>query len=294
MTRLYLGDLLRARWHFEQALTAYAPQQHGPLAFVHGIDFGMTSRAWLGVALLLLGYPEQGLQHSEEALRLAREVGHPYTLASALTYANAVCHLRREVPRILERGEALVALATEQGFALRAAHGTLWRGWALAMQGAVETGLAQIRQAHAAWRATGAALAQSSVLGLCAEVYRQAGQVEEGLQVLAEALACVDTTGERWWEAELWRLKGELLLEDAAAPEAEAECCCQRALAVARQQQARWLELRAAVSLSRLWQRQGRGDEARELLAPIYGWFTEGFDTVDLQAAKALLEEEGA
>jgi predicted ATPase len=162
------------------------------------------------------------------------------------------------------------------------------------MQGAVETGLAQIRQAHAAWRATGAALAQSSVLGLCAEVYRQAGQVEEGLQVLAEALAFVDTTGERWWEAELWRLKGELLLHaecGVRSAESTAEASFQRALAVARQQQARWLELRAAVSLSRLWQQQGRWQEAHALLAEVYGWFTEGFDTADLQEAKACLDE---
>jgi predicted ATPase len=289
VTLVLLGDLIRARRHLEQALIAYTPQQHGTLAFVYGVDFGVSSHAWLGIALVLLGYPDQGRQHSEEALRLAQGVAHPFALATVLFIAGLLCPLRREVSRTLELAEALVALATEQGFTLRAAHGALLRGWALAMQGAVETGLAQMRQALVAWRATGATLFQSCGLGLFAEVCGHAGRVEEELQVLAEALAFVDTTGERWWEAELWRLKGELLLGHTVAPEAEAESCFQRALAVARQQQARWLELRAAVSLSRLWQRQGRCADARQLLALLYGWFAEGFDTADLQEARALL-----
>src|SRR5262249_15621145 len=142
-----------------------------------------------------------------------REAAHPYTLASALLYACAFWQFRRDVQCTLERAEALVALATEQGFALRTAHGAMWRGWALAMQGAGETGLAQLRQAFMAYRASGTTLAQSHLLGLFAEVCGQAGQVEEGLQVLHEALAFVEHTGERVWEAELWRRKGELLLQ---------------------------------------------------------------------------------
>jgi predicted ATPase/DNA-binding winged helix-turn-helix (wHTH) protein len=289
VTLVFLGDLVHARWHLEQALTFYAPQQHGTLAFVYGIDHGMASHAWLGTALVLLGYPDQGRQHSEEALRLAREVAHPHNLASALFYANILGQLRREVPRTLEQAKALVTLATEQGFTLRTAHGALFRGWALAMQGMVETGLAQMRQALAAWRATGATLCQSWGLGLCAEVCGHAGRVEEGLQVLAEALACVHTTGERCWEAELYRLKGKLLLALSQEHQAEAETCFHRALDVARRQQAKSLELRAALRLSRLWQRQGKRDEARALLAEVYGWFTEGFETLDLQEAQALL-----
>jgi class 3 adenylate cyclase/predicted ATPase len=298
-TLLFQGDIIHARRHFEQALTAYAPQPCDTLTGVYDIAYGMVSHAWLGLALVLLGYLDQGRQHGAEALRLAQEAGQPYNLAAALGWAGMLCQVRREVLRTLEQAEALVALAAEQGFTLRVAHGALWRGWALAMQGAVETGLAQMRQALVAWRATGAVLGQSWCLGLLAEVCGHAGHVEEGLQVLTEALACVDTTGEHWWEAELWRLKGELLLAQESTGQtakgkrqkfAAVEMCFQRAIAVARQQQARWPELQATVRLSRLWQHQGKRTAARELLAPVYGWFTEGFDTTDLQEAKALLE----
>src|SRR5262249_16789370 len=158
----------------EQAVASYDPLQHGPLARVYGLDYGMVSHAWLGIALALLGYPDQGLHHSEEALRLAQEAAHPYTLTSALHYACIFWRLRQEVQCTLERAEALVALATEQGFALRAAVGAVFRGWALAMQGAGETGLAQLRQALMAYRATGAAVGQSWFLCLFAEVCGQA------------------------------------------------------------------------------------------------------------------------
>jgi predicted ATPase len=207
------------------------------------------------------------------------------------------------VPHTLERAEAGVALATEQGYTQRTAQVTMFRGWALARQGAVETGLAQCRQALMAFRATGAAAAQSYYLGLLAEVCGQARQVAEGVQVLHEALTCVEHTGERFVEAELWRCKGGLLLQSGvweSAPlespshhphAAEAAACFEQALAVARAQGARWWELRASMSLARLWQQQGKRTEAHKLLAPIYGWFTEGFDTADLKDAKALLDE---
>jgi predicted ATPase len=250
-----------------------------------------------------LGRGQERRHHSEAALRLAREATHPFTLASALVYSCGLWQLRQEVQCTLEQAEAVVALATEQGFTLRKAHGTMFRSWALAMQGAVETGLAQLRQALAAYRASGTTLTQSWFLGLCAEVCEQAGQVEEGLQVLREALAFVEHTSERFYEAELWRHKGELLLQSGVWESAplespsrhphavDAAACFQQAITVARRQQAKSLELRAAMSLARLWQRQGQHAEARQLLAAVYGWFTEGFDTADLQEAKALLEE---
>jgi predicted ATPase len=161
----------------------------------------------------------------------------------------------------------------------------------VAMQGEAEGGLAQMRQALSAMRATGLALKQSWFLGMFAEACGHTGQIEEGLHTVEEALAHVDRTGERLWEAELHRLKGKLLCRHTAAPAAEVETCFQQALAVARGQGAKWWELRAAMSLSRLWQRQGKRAEARQLLAEVYGWFTEGFDTADLQEAKALLDE---
>jgi predicted ATPase len=186
------------------------------------------------------------------------------------------------------------ALAAEQGFAYWATQGTILQGWALATQGHKEAGIAQMRQGLADRQATGTELARPYFLGLLAEAYGQAGQVGEGLAVLAEALTAVDHTGERLYEAELQRLTGAFLLKQAVADEPQAEACFHQALAVARHQQAKSLELRATVSLSRLWQCQGQCHAARMLLAPIYGWFTEGFDTPDLQEAKALLEELGA
>jgi predicted ATPase len=165
------------------------------------------------------------------------------------------------------------------------------RGWTLAMQGQWEEGMAQIRQGLVAQQTVGAQIARPHFLALLAEAHAAAGQVEAGLDVLAEALALVDYTAERYWEAEIYRLKGELLWRQAIPDATQAETCFQRALAVARRQQAKSWEMRTAISLSRLWQQQGRRDEARALLAPVYHWFTEGFDTADLQDAKALLEE---
>ena len=171
--------------------------------------------------------------------------------------------------------------------------GTSLRGWALARQGQGEVGMAQVRQGIAALRASGAALLVPYFCTLLAEVSAHLGHREDGLQALAEAHTVVEQQEERWWEAEIHRLRGVVLLRQPGTPQAEAETWLQRALDVARRQEAKSLELRAAMSLSRLWQQQGKGQEAHDLLAPIYGWFTEGFDTADLQDAKTLLEELG-
>jgi predicted ATPase len=184
-----------------------------------------------------------------------------------------------------------IALSGEQGAAQWLARGTILRGWALAWQGQGAEGLAQMCQGLSAFRATGAERTRTYFLALLAEGYRGTGGVKEGLRVLAEALTAAHNSGERYCEAELHRLKGDLLLLQSADQPVEAEACFHQALAIARRQQATSWELRAAMSLSRLWQRQGKWAAAHELLAPIYGWFTEGFDTADLQDAKALLEE---
>ena len=202
-----------------------------------------------------------------------------------------VGQLRRDVSTVREQAEAAVALATEQGFPLWVALGTTCRGWVLFMQGQPEEGLAQVRQGIAAEQATGAALALPGFYALLAEMYDHLGHPEDALQALAEAHTLMEQHDERWWEAEMHRLRGVLLLRQPGTPPAEAETWLQRALDVARRQEAKSLELRAAMSLSRLWQQQGKQAKARELLAPVYGWFTEGFDTADLQEAKALLEE---
>jgi predicted ATPase len=181
-----------------------------------------------------------------------------------------------------------MALATAQGFAHRVAQGHILLGWALAMQGDAAAGVAHLQQGLGAVQSIGQKLYRPYYLALLAEAYGQAGQSEAGLTVLNEAVTLADETEEQWWKAEVYRLKGELLLQLPCPDIPQATACFYQALDVARHQQAKVLELRAALRLSRLWQQQDRLDEARALLAPIYGWFTEGFDTVDLQEAKAL------
>ena len=190
-----------------------------------------------------------------------------------------------------EQAEAIIVLATEQGFPFWAGMGTSLRGWALAMQSQCEEGTAQVRQGFAARRATGSAFGVPWFCILLVEVSDRFGHPEDGLQALAEAHTLVEQQEERWWEAEVCRLQGVLLLGQPGTPQAEAEAWLRRALDIARRQEAKALELRAAMSLGRLWQQQGKRAEARALLAPVYSWFTEGFDAIDLQEAKALLEE---
>ena len=288
---LWLGEVAPARAHLEEGIALYDPQEHRALAFRVGIDPGVWCLSHAAQALWLLGYPDQALRRSHEALTLAQELSHPPSLAAVLCYVAFIHSFRREAHATQERAEAAIALANAQGFPQWLAVGTYLRGWALAMQGQEEEGIAQIRQALAAWQTMGAGMAVSNFLAVLAEAYGQAGQAEEGLRLLAEALAHVDTTGERSYAAQVCWLKGELLLRQAIPDEAQAETCLHQALDIARHQQAKSWELRAAVSLARLWQRQGKRAAAQQMLAEIYGWFTEGFDTVDLQEAKVLLEE---
>jgi class 3 adenylate cyclase/predicted ATPase len=290
VTWLWLGALPAARQDLEEGLARYTPDQHRAPVFRIGQDLEVGCRAYAAMTLWLLGYPAQALAHIHEALALAHELSHPYSLAFARMGATHVYQWRRDVPAVHEHAEAAVALATEQGFAQWAASGTSMRGWALAMQGQGEEGMAQVRQGLTAWRATGAAQNVPFLCTVLADVCAYLGHTEDGLQALAEAHTLVEQQEERYWAAEVCRLHGVLLLRQPETPQAEAEAWLQRALDIARRQEAKSLELRAAMSLSRLWQQQGRQAEARALLAPIYGWFTEGFDTADLQEAKALLD----
>jgi hypothetical protein len=230
--------------------------------------------------LWCLGYPAQAVQRCQEALALA--LIHPYSLALAQYFAAWVHYRRREAPAVQAQADAFLTLAMTQGFPLIVGIGTCWRGWALAMQGEGEAGLAAIL-------AAGQELWRPLCLVLLAEVVGRAGQIEEGLHSLAEALVAFETSGRGDLLAEAYRLQGVLLLSQPIPDTLQAEACFQHALAVARRQEARSWELRAALSLSRLWQQQGKQDAARALLAPLYGWFTEGFDTMDLQDAQALL-----
>jgi predicted ATPase len=286
-----LGEVASAHTHLEQGIALYDPQQHCSHAFLYGIDPGMACCAYAAWALWLLGYPAQALLRSHEALALARKLSHLLSLAQAMCTTGWLHQFRRETQAAKEQVEEAIALCIEQGFPFFLALGTIIRGWVLVAQNQGEEGRAQICQGLAAWRATGAKMFRPYWLALLAEAHRNAGQVEEGLSVLAEALAAVDKTGERFYEAELYRLKGELLLRQSACDAQQAETCFHQALDVARRQQAKSLELRTAMSLARLWQQQGQQAKAYALLAPVYNWFTEGFDTADLQEAKVLLEE---
>ena len=272
-------------------MALYDPQQHRALALRYGADSGIVCRLYTGWVLWLLGYPDQALHIIDDALTQARALAHIFTLAFALNHAALVRMFRREGQQAQERAEASMAFATEQRITQWLAQGTVLRGWALSAQGRAMEGRQQICQGMAAWRATGAELTRPWYLAQLAEAYGQAGQEQAGLTVLKEAMTLVHTTEERWWEAELHRLQGELLLACSAAHTVEAEGCYQHALDVARYQQAKSLELRVAMSLARLWQQQGKRAAAHQVLADVYQWFTEGFETADLKTARALLAE---
>jgi predicted ATPase len=295
VTWLWLGVLPTARQHLEEGIVQYTPDQRRALVFRMGHDLGVGCWAHAAILLWVLGYPAQALAHIHEALALAHALSHPYSLAWGRCWEAFVSQLRpqlrRDVSAVHAQAEAAVTLSTVQGILQWAAFGTSVRGWALAIQGQGEEGLAQVRQGIAAWRATGAAWFVPYLCSVLADVSAHMGYTDDGLQALAEAHTLVEQHEERWWEAEVHRLRGVLLLRQPETPPAEAETWLRRALDVARRQQAKSLELRAAISLSRLWQQQGKLDEAHTLLAPIYGWFTEGFDTADLQEAEALLAE---
>ena len=292
-TLAFLGEFSTAHVHLEQEMTLYDPEQHRASAALYGQDQGVVCRSWAALTLWSLGYPDQALRCSREALTLAQELAHPFSLAYALCFAGKLCQLCRDVQAAHERATAAMALCTEQEFALYLARGTILQGWAMAEQGQGAAGLAQMRQGLVAYQVTGAAVFRPYYLAFLAEASGKLGQAGVGLALSGEALAAVHQTGERFYEAELHRIQGELLLVRSAENHGKAEASLQQALLVARHQQAKSLELRAAISLSRLWQQQGKHAEARQLLADIYGWFTEGFDTADLQEAKALLDELG-
>jgi predicted ATPase len=287
----YRGKPAVAYTHLTQALAIYNPQEHRTLALGYGIDLGVVSHSFLAWEQWQLGYPDQAIQHTQQARTLAHKVSHPFSLAQALVYTIFLHQFRREVMAAYEQAEAAIALATEQRFTLWLIFGTVFHGWALAMQGQREAGIAEVRQGLDAHLALGGKVLQLHSLGLLAETYGAGGHPEEGLPLLAEALAVTNDTEMRCYEAEIYRLKGELLLQQVTDNHTEAEACFQQALNVARRQQAKSWELRAATSLARLWQSQGKRQEAHDLLSPIYNWFTEGFDTADLQDAKTLLDE---
>ncbi len=297
------GEFAPAKEHLEQAFALFTRQMLSSPDAVRSVQDGrVISLGFMAFSLWHLGYPDQAFQKVEEALTLARELSHPFTLAYALFFVASVHGYRGDHALVHQPNEEMLALSLEHGFPVFVVAGTFVRSLMFLAQGKVEIseGIAQIRQCKDAYRATGAVSGLPMLLAVLAEVQMGAGQVEEGLASLSEAQAVVDRTGERRYDTMLSHFKGKLLLgqtsrmknaDDQREKAAEAEACFRHAIDVARQQNAKSLELRAVMSLCKLWQQQGRQDEARELLAGVYGWFTEGFDTGDLKAAKALLVE---
>lgn len=291
-----MGEWSSALEHLGQMNAYYNPQEHSHLGFIYGQDPGIISLCSTASVLWCLGYPDQALEQSRKMLAVARQVGHPFSLAAALAMDSLFHLLRRDVGALEERGKEVAKLGEEKGFLFIVGVGRFKLGWVAARQGRVEEGLAKLHQALELYRATGVRFTLTDLLGSLAEAYGMAGEIEKGLEFMSQALAEVERGGERYYEAELFRLKGELLLRksganDRPALEKEAEACFQQSLAVARRQMAKSFELRTAVSLGRLLKKQGRGSEAKKLLESIYSWFTEGFDTPDLKEAKSFIEE---
>ena len=290
LLHLHLGDPAAARRRLEAGLALYDPERDRAEAARYGFDTCTACHAVLGWVFWDQGYPDQALRHAEEAIAAARAASHPLSDAFALSFAAMLHQLRGEVVLCRERAESALALATEQVLPYWAAYAIVLSGWALVEEGQ-EEGFAQLRAGIDVYRATGAKVRGPQWLALLAEACLDTGRVEEGLSAVSEALAVTEQTVARYREAELDRLEGELRLAAKQPDESGAEASFRTAIAIARAQQAKSFELRAATSLARLLARQGRHAEARDLLAPVYGWFTEGFDTLDLKDAKALLDQ---
>jgi predicted ATPase len=241
------------------------------------------------IVLACLGYPDQALSNSAASAVEARGLADPISLATSMAMRSRLLSLVGDDMALGEQADQLVSLAIEQGFRQWHAQGTIYRGWVQARNGVVAEGMPLLRGGIVAFRASGTEVWLPHFLALHASACDLAGEAEEGLSLLDEATQIVDRTGERWLEAELYRLKGQLLLRRGHAEAAENRY--REALRIAREEEATFWELRAAVSLARLCRDQSRRAEARDLLAPVYGWFTEGFDTADLKEAKALLDE---
>jgi class 3 adenylate cyclase/DNA-binding winged helix-turn-helix (wHTH) protein/predicted ATPase len=308
VTLFFSGAFAEAGTHLEDGLALYEPKQPHRQVARYGIDPGVGCGSYLALTLWHRGYPDRARRQSAATLALAHELAHPFSQGAALCFAAMLQQYCRDVATVRTHAAAALTLCQTYGFAQFLAQMQVIHGWAVAAQGEADAGLAQMHQGLAAQRVAGAELSQPHCLGLLAETYGRYGQPEAGLTALVEGLAMTRKFGECWCEAELHRLHGALLMQvgerwaasecsaslatSGVSPGEEVEANVHRAWSIARRQEAKSLELRAATSLARLWQ-QGKRAAARDLLAPIYGWFTEGFDTADHQDAKVLLEVLG-
>jgi class 3 adenylate cyclase/predicted ATPase len=285
------GDLLGARQHLQSGLALYDREKHSQHAHLYGgHDPGVCGYTNNALCLVMLGHPDQALQQIERAIELAHQIDHPPSLAQALWFGAEVRYLRREPTAVEELISTVLPLIAKHGSIVGVANATMLHGWALTALGSVEVGIAEVRKGLDAWRGTGSKFHAPYRLARAADAFRLAGLSEQGLNLVAEAMAVMEHTGDRWFEPELHRLKGELLgLADGN--QSEAAMCFGQAVELARVESARLVELRAAKSLARLWHDDGKLTEARELLAPILGWFTEGLGTPDIKEAKVTLAE---
>jgi predicted ATPase len=289
---LHTGEYVTGLEHLEQAHVLYDPWQ-SPTHVTLGVDMGIFALAYSAHALWGLGYPKRAMQRINETLALVQKVRHPFSIALAQAYAVMLYQFCQEPHTASEHASLALAFCTENNIGYYWAWATIIQGWSYVEQGQREEGIAQMHQGLKTLQATDGKfkLRLPYYLSLLAEAYRGSGQIEKGLHLLDEAFAEMQQTGEYCWEADLHRIQGDLLLAHSTANDTAAEACLHKALDVARRQQAKSFELRAATSLARLWQSQDKRQVAYDLLEPVYNWFTEGFETADLQDAKTLLTE---
>ena len=291
MSLLTTGDIAEGRVHLDHALALYAPAEHRQLATRFGQDVAVATLAFRSLASWMLGYPMAALADTEQAISNAREIGQAATLMYALavaSFAPALCGGYATAKTLLDE---LLPLAEDKGTSWWKAFGMMEQGLLLALTGKASDAASLIASGITLFRSIGSTYWLPTYLPHLAMAYAELGQFDDGWRCLSEAMTAVETTGERWFEAEVHRMAGEIALKSPQADAAKVQAHFERALTVARKQQAKSWELRAAMSMARLWRDQGKPQQARELLAPVYGWFTEGFDTLDLREAKALLEE---
>jgi predicted ATPase len=291
MSSLHTGDIAQGRVHFDRAIALYEPAEHRPLATRFGQDTRVAALSFQSFVLWMLGYPEVALTNSDKALKDAREISQAATLMYALDVIPLThIHCGNYATANVQLDE-VAALADVKGALFWKALGMSLQGWLFALTGEPSNAVQMITSGIAACRSTGATVCVPSHLSYLGRAYAELGQFDDARRYVGEAITAVETSNERWFEADIHRVAGEIALMSPGPDAAKAEACFERALAVARAQQAKSWELRAAMSIARLWRSQGKSQQARELLAPVYSWFTEGFDTRDLKEAKALLDE---
>jgi class 3 adenylate cyclase/predicted ATPase len=291
LSLLHTGDIVDGRAHLDRAITLYDPAEHRPLATRFGQDIGAATLSWKSLAFWLLGYPQAALADSEHALKVAREIGHSATLMYVLNFSAWTHILCGNYAAANALVDEFSGLKDQTGSLFWGAWGMMQRGCLLALTGKASDAVQTITCGVTAMRSTGTTMWMPLWLSYLARANAEIGQFDDARRCIGETMAAVETAKERWCEAEVNRIAGEIALLSPEPDAARAEEYFERALAVARAQQAKSWELRAAMSMARLWRDQGRRDEARDLLAPLYGWFTEGFDTRDLKEAKALLDK---